>query len=352
MGERRVLKKSSIGFEAEFFTINNSGYITNAADRILKLVKRKSESLAWKECAHNMIEIGSYPKEGVQHTMENLIAEIETVIAITEKEDVHLCPLGAYPGRFNPEMRADKPYMIKSYIFGRQRFKIAGRCIGFHCHYTLPRGIFDSQMRVLKILVNSKIKDSVVNSYNLLIAADPALTTLMQSSPFYQGRLFGKDARVIMYRGGEDFSNKNGLYANYEEFGCLPPYKLTALDIVDLITTRYEKWKAKIKSLGINIKLLPLYGSVLNTTWAPVKVNPHGTLEQRGMDMNHPGHIMGVGTIINYLLKKLQEEDKKAPIRPYTNYKSHPYVADRIRMVKQELSGEVDFNDYMNKGVE
>jgi beta-barrel assembly-enhancing protease len=52
------------------------------------------------------------------------------------------------------------------------------------------------------------------------------------------------------------------------------------------------------------------------------------------------------------LLKKLQEADKIAPIRPYTSYRSHPYVADRIRMVKQELSGEVDFNDYMNKGIE
>lgn len=52
------------------------------------------------------------------------------------------------------------------------------------------------------------------------------------------------------------------------------------------------------------------------------------------------------------LLKKLQEADKILPIRPYTSYRSHPYVADRIRMVKQELSGEVDFNDYMNKGIE
>ncbi len=52
------------------------------------------------------------------------------------------------------------------------------------------------------------------------------------------------------------------------------------------------------------------------------------------------------------LLKKLQEEDKKAPIKPYTNYRSHPYVADRIRMVKKELAGEVDFNDYMNKAIE
>ena len=52
------------------------------------------------------------------------------------------------------------------------------------------------------------------------------------------------------------------------------------------------------------------------------------------------------------LLKKLQEADRTAPIRPYTSYRSHPYVADRIRMVKQELSGEVDFNDYMNKAIE
>jgi predicted Zn-dependent protease len=52
------------------------------------------------------------------------------------------------------------------------------------------------------------------------------------------------------------------------------------------------------------------------------------------------------------LLKKLQEADRVAPIRPYTSYRSHPYVADRIRMVKQELSGEVDFNDYMNKAIE
>ncbi len=52
------------------------------------------------------------------------------------------------------------------------------------------------------------------------------------------------------------------------------------------------------------------------------------------------------------LLKKLQESDKTAPIRPYTSYRSHPHVADRIRMVKQELKGEVDFNDYMNKAIE
>lgn len=51
-------------------------------------------------------------------------------------------------------------------------------------------------------------------------------------------------------------------------------------------------------------------------------------------------------------LEKLQQVNRAAPIRPYRHYRSHPHVADRIRMVKQELTGEVDFRDYMNKPVE
>lgn len=51
-------------------------------------------------------------------------------------------------------------------------------------------------------------------------------------------------------------------------------------------------------------------------------------------------------------LKKLQQVNKEEPIRPYRNYRSHPYVADRIRMIKQHLTGEIDFSDYMNEPVE
>jgi len=65
-------------------------------------------------------------------------------------------------------------------------------------------------------------------------------------------------------------------------------------------------------------------------------------LKEAGYD---PWAIVGV-------LKKLQDADKAGPIRPYADYRSHPYIADRIRMVKKELGGGVDFEDYMNKGME
>jgi len=308
MPNKQPLKKSLIGFEVELFTINNNGYIVDAADKLLKKAKADKNLAVQKECASNMIEIASYPSENIQNTMDYLLSELEYLVSTAEKQDILLLPLGCYPGKFNPFMRNDRPYKIKESIFGKNKWKIAGKCIGFHCHYDLPRGIFDPQLRILKMLVRSKIKDSLVNSYNFLIAADPALTCFMQSSPFYQGKYLGKDSRVIVYRGGDSLNNRSGLYANFEDFGGLPHYKLTALDIMDIITTRYETWKSYIKKLGLNIKVLSLYGSVLDTTWGPLKINPHGTLEVRGMDINHPIYIAGIGTAIKFIMKKLQEE--------------------------------------------
>ena len=306
--KKQPLKKSLTGFEIELFTINNEGKIANAADTILKKAKKDKNLSLKKEISQNMIEIASYPNEMVPDTMNHLLDELEYAISIAEKNNTLLCPLGTYPGKYNPIMRVDKKYEIKKSIFGKERYKIEGRCAGFHCHYTLPKGIFDSQLRVLKIFTRSKIKDSMINSYNLLIAADPALTCFMQSSPFYQCKFIGKDSRVIMYRGGKALNNEKGLYSNFQDFGSLPYYKATVLDIISLITNRYNKWKSHIKSLGLNIKVLSLYGSILYTTWGPIRISPHGTIEQRGMDMNHPIYIAGIGVIVRWILKKLQEE--------------------------------------------
>ncbi len=51
-------------------------------------------------------------------------------------------------------------------------------------------------------------------------------------------------------------------------------------------------------------------------------------------------------------LKKLQEVNRKAPIRPLRRSRTHPYIPERIRALKQEISGEIDFTDYLNKPVE
>ena len=47
-------------------------------------------------------------------------------------------------------------------------------------------------------------------------------------------------------------------------------------------------------------------------------------------------------------LEKLQESNKRKPLRPKSYFKTHPYVPDRIRVVKQEIGESISFSDYIN----
>ena len=47
-------------------------------------------------------------------------------------------------------------------------------------------------------------------------------------------------------------------------------------------------------------------------------------------------------------LTKLQDINRRMPLQEKSYYKTHPYVPDRIRVVKQELGEQIDFSDYIN----
>jgi predicted Zn-dependent protease len=47
-------------------------------------------------------------------------------------------------------------------------------------------------------------------------------------------------------------------------------------------------------------------------------------------------------------LIKLQDMNRRMPARGPVYYKTHPYVPDRIRVVKQELGQQMEFDDYIN----
>lgn len=47
-------------------------------------------------------------------------------------------------------------------------------------------------------------------------------------------------------------------------------------------------------------------------------------------------------------LERLQEIERRKPERPKNYFKTHPYVPDRIRIVKQELGENIKFSDYIN----
>ncbi len=51
--------------------------------------------------------------------------------------------------------------------------------------------------------------------------------------------------------------------------------------------------------------------------------------------------------MISFLFK-LQDVGRKQRLRPLSYFKTHPYIPDRIRMVKQELGERASFDDYIN----
>lgn len=307
---KRKQPKFQFGAELELFTLDKKGYMINAAPKFINSVKKTYIGIViQKEVGKNMIEINSDPEAEVSNALENIMEQLEYILYAAEKENLVLYPYGTYPGSFTPELHKDKKYQIKEKILGKARALNAARCIGLHCHYTLPWSIFDDTQILIRGLVPSTKKHTLINIYNFFIAMDPAMATFTQSSPFYQGKRFGKDARVIVYRGGTVLKNPQGVYANHQEFGGLPQYKETAEDLLELVKTRFDTWTAMAKKLKVNVKTLIEYGSLLSTSWNPVKVNPHGTMEYRGMDANHPSVIVAVGVVLKYCARAIQEEN-------------------------------------------
>lgn len=295
--------------EIEMHLLDNNGNISNESKKIIEKVKDVNEKIPiTKECGQNMIEFGCYPNINTISPALELVDSIETANDILEKNDLKFYPFATYPGKFNPVFNSSTTYDIKQKLFG-ERFAIAPTVTGFHHHYTLPKGIFNQKEKNLRLFKDSKLKRSLINSYNLEISIDPLLTLFTQSSPFYQGKLFAKDSRVVVYRGGKKLQYVNSLYGGkFRTLGNLQSYVHTQTDLMLSLRRKYLKMRRLVKSIDKKIKFDEVYPYPLEIGWNPVKINKHGTLEQRGMDMNLLSNLFGVSTMLKYNLRKIQRE--------------------------------------------
>jgi len=304
-------EKSTIGAELEFFILDNEGKISFNSDHFIK--KSNPEINIKKECAKNMIEINTDPKATLSSFIEELSKKLKLLVEIIERDDNKIFYFSTYPGCFEPIMRKTRDYNVKEKIFGKENWLISGRCIGFHFHCNLPEKIFDKKQKFIRLPFDFKINQNVIDTYNLIVAADPVLSTFMQSSPFYQGKRYGKDSRIMFYRGNEFFGVK-GLYTNFQDFGTLPSYKHIITDISYRSEDVFQNWSSMTKKLGMRLKTLVFYGSMLETNWGPLRVNPHGTFELRGMDMNSFYLMPSIAFMIAEMLKAIRVNDLRVLI--------------------------------------
>lgn len=338
-----IQKRSTIGAEVEFFILNKKGQAVNKADLILNRLKKENKKKdIVSEAGKNMIEAGCFPNTQGVSAMESLLENLETLLFAAEEETLAILPLGTYPGKMNPAIRKNGHYKYESELFGPNIYKLIAQCSGFHVHYSLPWGSFDCKKLKLKKLINSKHKQSLVNSYNFLTAADPALLTFAQSSPFYQGKYIAKDTRALLWRGDDELNFSPSLYKNFPEFGQLSGYKHTLTDLIDFIEKMNADWQEILSKHKLTKSELIAYPSVLNTNWTPLRINRHGTLEQRGMDINTPLVILAISRVVHNVIKAIQERFVKVEVsdiaieHPF-EYKNKTILIPPFTYVKTEL---------------
>lgn len=302
------LKRSLSGYEIELSLIDEQGDISNDSDKIIKGCRAIDNKFhIQEEVAHNMIEITALPHSKVQRTSLFLINNVEQAMNVCEKHHLACIPLACYPGKFKEKMRKKKRYQYSANAIGKDAYNhFYPRCYGFHYHYALPRGVFNQKQEFLNKHDSSKIQHTLLDSYNFLIAADPALTTLCQSSPFEGGKYYGKDTRMLYWRGGRKLKF-DGVFSKLQLLGGLQPYKHTVSDLKHTLKMKDEKAVRLFEKSGAPKSFIEKK-SRLDLIWNPVKVNKHGTLEQRGLDTNLLSINLGVSVMMKFILRAIQQD--------------------------------------------
>ena len=302
------LKRSMSGYETEQFVLDSKGKIDNSDNLYKKAISQGID--VQKECAKSMIEMSCFPSKRLKTSSQSLLDNHIALNDLANKNNLHLFPFGTYFGKQIPVFRRNKWYTIKGKILTPEKWRYAGLCTGVHQHYALPRGLFDKKTKMIKQMNKSKINKTLIDSYNFMTALDPILTVFAQSTPYIDGKFLGKDSRVIAYRGGSFLDYKQGLYSKHRLYGALSPYKSTVRDLVSTQKRRYEKFKTLVRKAGYNPDELMNDKEILKYNWSPVKLNPHGTLEYRGYDMNYMSNIFAISTLLKFSLREIQQNFK------------------------------------------
>lgn len=309
-----TLENRRIGLEQEFFLVDEDGVLSNQADEFLdrcwemaKATGRDPEGYA-PECARSMVEISTPPVYTLEELSREYLASLELAVDAGCKLGLRLYPLATYPLRVEPSMRDDLHYRLQARAVGRERFSHAGRCAGMHLHLEVASGTVDPRVGVS---YDSKkaAREELLSLYNLATAFDAALIALTRSCPFYEGIADGMAARTTLYRGDPELA-PHGLYAHLQEVGGLLPYADGAEELVEQQFARYHAWLDTLDRAGVERRLFFEMGGALlrASSWNPVRLNAHGTVELRGIDSNYPEKVLETCALISSAADRVRRD--------------------------------------------
>jgi gamma-glutamyl:cysteine ligase YbdK (ATP-grasp superfamily) len=309
-----TLDDRRIGLEQEFFLVDEDGFISNRADEFLVLCREAAKASGRDptgfapECAKSMVEINMPPAYSLTELSREYTTSLELALSAGRELGLRLYPLATYPLRVEPVMRDELHYQLQARSLGQERFAHAGRCAGVHLHLEVAAGTVDPRVGV-SYAAPRAAREELLNLYNLATALDPALIALTRSCPFYEGIADGMATRTAFYRGDPDLA-PHGLYAWHQWVGGLLPYASSTEELVEQQFTRYHAWMEAMNRAGVERRLfLETGGGLLSaSSWNPVRLNPSGTVELRGIDSNYPETVLAISALISSAAERVRLE--------------------------------------------
>jgi gamma-glutamyl:cysteine ligase YbdK (ATP-grasp superfamily) len=302
-----------IGLEQEFFLVDGEGVPSDRADEFLSHCREIAAEEGLKpdsfvgEVSRSIVEINNPPACTVEDLAEKYLASLDLALRAGRGLGIRIYPLATYPLPMVPTLRDEPSYVLQLRTIGHARFLNAARCAGVHLHLELPAGTVDPDA-VVSSSAPPKVREELLNLYNLATSFDPALVALTRACPFYEGLAPGLAVRTAFYRGSVLFGWE-GLYTNLPEVGILRPYARSVQELVQHGLTGYQAWLGAMDRAGVERRtFFETGGNVLKASWNPVRLNQHGTVELRGIDGNYPEVVLAVAALVHDAASRVREE--------------------------------------------
>ncbi|HEX2097717.1 MAG TPA: glutamate-cysteine ligase family protein [Rubrobacteraceae bacterium] len=329
-----VLEDRRIGMEQEFFLVDADGVLADRADEFLTLYRKAARAAGWDphdlapECARCMVEIDVPPAYSLAELSREYLNRLQLALSVGRELGLRLYPLATYPLDVGPVLRDESHYWIQARTVGPERFTHAGRCAGAHLHLEVMQGTVDPRVGVSYDAPRAA-HEELLNLYNLATALDAAIVALTRSCPYYAGKANGLAMRTAHYR-GDLYLAPHGLYAWFEEVGGLRPYAGSVEELVELQFSRYHAWLEAIDRAGVERRLLSEIGGGLlkGSSWNPVRINPLGTVELRGLDSNYPEKILAVGALVSAAAERVRRE--RLTVLPHGDVRAFEVVGETL----------------------
>ena len=322
------------------------GVLSDRADQFLtqcraaaRVAGRDPEGFA-PECAPCMVEINAPPAYSLAELSREYLASLEVALRTGRELGLRLYPLATYPLDMETGIRDEPHYLIQARTVGRKRFAYAGRCLGTHLHLEVAAGAIDPSSGV-SYRASEAAQEELLNLYNLATALDAAIIALTRSCPYYAGRADGLATRTAHYR-GNPYLAPHGLYAWFEEVGGLRPYAGSVEELAKLQFSRYHAWLEAMDRAGVARQLFFEMGGGLleGSSWNPVRLNPKGTVELRGLDSNYPEKILAVGALVNNAAERVRRE--RLAVLPHEDVRAFEVLGNTLLVPNFEyLNGDL-----------